>query len=538
MDSTVEQVRAAYDAVPYESHPFAQSAPGHIAAVAYLFGLDAPALTHARVLEIGCSAGGNLIPFAAWHPQARVVGVDLSQVQIEKGRQRVHGLGLFNVELRRADIATIDLATLGQFDYVICHGVYSWVPGHVQDAILAAFQKLLAPNGIGYISYNVYPGWKAKEIVRDAMLLRGGDIGTPAHRLSYARGMIDFLEKIAPADSVLAKAISEFRVQTAEARDYYVLHEYLEAFNTPCYFLKMVDRLGQHGLTYLADALPSTMFAANYGPRISEPLLSECGHSQTLVEQYLDFFVNRGFRQSLVTRTERSPGIRYQLDRRRLDRFHFAAWLPPAEATRLDDSNQRFGENATAVVTQDPAVKAALESLNARWPWTISHGKLQEQARERLIAARVDAPADLSDRVDSMLEQLITTGQARFRLDEVSGDPVSSPMRLPEAVRRLAELTRDEPDARTFNSWHESVPLSVVDRQILPLLDGTRGHEALIDAVLELIRRDVLRYERDGKLLTDAAELRTAVGDHIDTLPQQLLRMKLGGLGPDSAVGP
>src|ERR1700754_855638 len=158
------------------SDAFPQTAPGRLAAIAYLFGLSPPDVSRARVLEIGCAAGNNLIPFAAWHPQAEVVGVDLSQVQIDQGRRRVQALGLSNLTLVQGDVATLELAALGgSFDFIICHGVYSWVPESVQDAILSAFDSMLAPRGIAYVSYNVYPGWKAKEIVRDAMLLRGAE---------------------------------------------------------------------------------------------------------------------------------------------------------------------------------------------------------------------------------------------------------------------------------------------------------------------------------------------------------------------------
>ena len=193
VDLSVDQVRAEYDEVPYDSHAFPQSAPEQLAAIAYLFGLDSPDVSSARVLEIGCSTGGNLIPFAARHPQAHVVGIDLSQVQIDEGRRRVQALGLRNLELLQGDIAAMDLTELGQFDFIVSHGVYSWVPETVQDAILAAFQRLLAPEGVAYLSYNTYPGWKAKEIVRDAMLMRGAVGGTPTERLGYARGMISFL---------------------------------------------------------------------------------------------------------------------------------------------------------------------------------------------------------------------------------------------------------------------------------------------------------------------------------------------------------
>jgi len=168
--SAIDDVRAGYDENPYESyaHPF--SAPGQLAAVAWVLGLEPPDASSASVLEIGCAAAGNLIPFAAMHPRSRALGIDLSRVHIAEGSRRVRALGLENVELLCGDIAHLDLAALGQFDFVICHGVYSWVPDEVQDAILAACGQLLTPSGVAYVGYNTYPGWKAREIVRDAMM--------------------------------------------------------------------------------------------------------------------------------------------------------------------------------------------------------------------------------------------------------------------------------------------------------------------------------------------------------------------------------
>jgi methyltransferase-like protein len=79
----------------------------------------------------------------------------------------------------------------------------------------------------------------------------------------------------------------------------------------------MLDCAKEHDLAYLADATPSTMFASNYGDNVAGPLLKECGHSQVLLDQYLDFVMNRAFRQSLLVHAERAPQIRYQLDRSR-----------------------------------------------------------------------------------------------------------------------------------------------------------------------------------------------------------------------------
>lgn len=531
MDEAIDQLRAAYDAVPYESHAFPQTAPGHLAAIAYLFGMDAVDVSTARVLEIGCAAGGNLIPFAAFHPQARVVGIDLSSVQVDQGRRRVQALGLTNLELLQGDVASMNLAALGVFDFIVCHGVYSWVPANVQDAILSAFRTMMAPGGVAYISYNVYPGWKSKEIVRDAMLLRGGDRVSPDEKLSYARGMIDFLEEVAPADSVMAKALEDYKKIRSRVGDAYVLHEYLEPFNAPCYFLEFGKRTEPYRLTYLADAAIDTMFAKNYGEKISVPLLQECGHSQVLVEQYLDFFVNRTFRQTLLVHGERASQVTYNPDRTRFGKFHFAAFLLPADReARGYNSPQKYGSAGT-VSTEDPVVKAALDALNARWPWTLSRRELLDRVHARLDAADVEAAADLDAKIDHLLDLLVLSGSARFRLDPLLPPREGTPLRLDGAIRRMAEVALADDDPYIFNLWHETVRVAPVDQQLLPLLDGTRDRDALVEALLTLVRQGVIWFARDGEQLSSEAELRAAVAEHVDALPRRLTEMKLIRVG-------
>ncbi|WP_431236081.1 methyltransferase domain-containing protein (plasmid) [Mycolicibacterium psychrotolerans] len=274
---------------PYTSNSFPQSAPEHLAAVSFLFGLPAPQTFTARVLEIGCASGGNLFPFAAANPHARVVGIDLSEVQIEQARARAASLQLNNIEFIAADIAQIDAETLGVFDFVIAHGVYSWVPPHVQHALLAMIRAVLAPEGVGYLSYNVYPGWKTKEVVRDAMLLASRGDRTAPDKVASATEMLNFLEEVAPPDGVLACVIAENRAANEGFDDSYLLHDELEAFNAPCYFIDMLSRLDKHGLAFLCEARPETMVPANFGPRVAEYLAATCGGAQLLIEQYLDF---------------------------------------------------------------------------------------------------------------------------------------------------------------------------------------------------------------------------------------------------------
>jgi methyltransferase-like protein len=91
----------------------------------------------------------------------------------------------------------------------------------------------------------------------------------------------------------------------------------------------------------------------------------------------------------------------------------------------------------------------------------------------------------------------------------------------------MAELTNTKIDASTFNLWHETHFLSPVDRHLLPLLDGTRDRIALVEALLEISREDPIPVERDGKQLSGEAELRDALVEYIDALPQHLVEMKL-----------
>src|SRR5258705_7596626 len=154
-----------YNLLPYLSLPIAYTQPAHLAALAALFALDAPAAERARVLELGCASGGNIIPLAARFPHARFLGIDLAQRHIGEGRQRAAALGLANVELRQGDLTQASFAG-ERFDYVICHGVFSWVPQAAQDAILRICRDTLADNRVAALSYNVFPGLHFRKILR------------------------------------------------------------------------------------------------------------------------------------------------------------------------------------------------------------------------------------------------------------------------------------------------------------------------------------------------------------------------------------
>ena len=188
--------------MPYESLPFAQTHPSRLATVATLFGLRPPRVERCRVLELGCASGGNLVPLAEALPDSWFVGVDLSaKRQIADGELHViRKTGLSNVSLRHASITDID-DTYGHFDYVLCHGVFSWVPKDVQDRILDVCANHLTPNGIAYISYNTYPGWHMRGVIRDMMRYHAFRFDAPDQRIGQARAILDFLAQSVRQDA-------------------------------------------------------------------------------------------------------------------------------------------------------------------------------------------------------------------------------------------------------------------------------------------------------------------------------------------------
>src|SRR5215210_5831670 len=165
--------RTAYDEVRYSNYPYAQTHPDRLATVAGLHGLAAPDPRDCRVLELGCGAGGNLLAMAVATPGVQAVGVDLAEVPIRDGRRAIEEIGLANVELRQGDVSDLTGGQLGEFDFVIAHGLYAWVPEQARDAVLAATHSHLAADGVAYISYNANPGGHLRRIMRELGLWFG-----------------------------------------------------------------------------------------------------------------------------------------------------------------------------------------------------------------------------------------------------------------------------------------------------------------------------------------------------------------------------
>ncbi|NTF83804.1 methyltransferase domain-containing protein [Agrobacterium rhizogenes] len=496
-----------YDAVPYESMAFPQSAPEHLQAVAGLFGLSSPPIETARVLELGCAAGGNLLPFAARYPRARVLGVDLSSVQVEQGKALIAEMGLKNAEIRRADLSTL-ARSLGTFDYIICHGVYSWVPESVRKAILRIASENLSDNGLAYVSYNTYPGWKSREIVRDAMILRGGSRELK-EKLPYARGMLEYLYASARPDTVLKLALEEMRPILQNYGDYYLLHEFLEPYNAPCYFHEFVERAEANGLDYVGESETFLMFLSNYSANIAEPLLREWGSSQVSVEQYLDFVNNRGFRQTILAKKNHASGVRRQLSSDMLQSLFLSGVFVSEDGPLTPDEQPQacnLLRRGTITLSQ-PALKVAAAALNEAYPATLSFDALAQRVITELKLSKTAAREQLLP----FVEELVIKGFLRFRMSEpdiaavLPDRPVVS-----DETRATLKPPAGTDAVSVSNLLHEPVYLNILEARVALLMDGSRDEEALIAGLVEDAGNGLITFLNDGAPVSELAAIEEA----------------------------
>ena len=185
------------------SYPVAD--PALTAFAARLGGLRTPDPSRARILEIGCASGHNLLALAMRWPEAKLVGVDLAVDAIAHARRRAEEAGISNVTFHAADLREAELEA-GSFDYIIAHGFLSWVPDEVKDILFTTCTRLLAPSGIATISFNLACGWRdrapviaaAMEIQRERNLdeIQALEILLPTAEDDYTKWIInDMLAK-------------------------------------------------------------------------------------------------------------------------------------------------------------------------------------------------------------------------------------------------------------------------------------------------------------------------------------------------------
>ena len=315
--NTNDVQQTIYSELGYKSMPFPYTTPATLEAYGALVGVSAPNPKTARVLELGATYGGNIISQALFNPDATFVGIELSQEQVEKGNEVIANAGLTNVSLIQSDIASIG-SEIGTFDYIIAHGVYSWVDDGVKDALLRLIDEHLAEDGIAYISYNTYPGWHTMDEVRQLMMFSNRDKTQFNHKEKVLHGKtIGSIvgSQILKYDNLKernSKFLGALR-SVMQKDEYYVGHDHLEPNNDPVYFYQFNDHLGAHNLAYLCDADLTLSMVRSFDADIADTLDKLAVNDHVAQEQYLDFMLDTTFRKSIICKAKHAESVTYDM---------------------------------------------------------------------------------------------------------------------------------------------------------------------------------------------------------------------------------
>ena len=315
--NTNDVQQTIYSELGYKSMPFPYTTPATLEAYAALVGISAPNPKTARVLELGATYGGNIISQALFNLDATFVGIELSQEQVEKGNEVIANAGLTNVSLVQSDIASIG-SEIGTFDYIIAHGVYSWVDDGVKDALLRLVDEHLAEDGIAYISYNTYPGWHTMDEVRQLMMFSNRDKTQFNHKEKVLHGKtIGSIvgSQILKYDNLKernSKFLGALR-SVMQKDEYYVGHDHLEPNNDPVYFYQFNDHLEAHNLAYLCDADLTLSMVRSFDADIADTLDKLALNDHVAQEQYLDFMLDTTFRKSIICKAKHAESVIYDM---------------------------------------------------------------------------------------------------------------------------------------------------------------------------------------------------------------------------------
>jgi SAM-dependent methyltransferase len=473
-----------YDLVDFPGQARADSHPARVAAIGVLRGMRPAAVERCRVLEIGCGDGANLIPMAYQLPAARFVGIDLAARPVARGQRVAAALGLSNLELHVGDVMAVT-SDIGEFDFIIAHGFYSWVPEPVRDRLLDVCAQQLAANGIAFISYLAQPGNQLRDVVREFLFRYGSADGEPSARVRRVRALLRMLTSGPKGTDPFQEVARSLAAEIDELSDGAIFHDWLAPINAAMYVTDFVAHATRHGLQFLGEA-EFFMMRYEHDPMLTAARaeLAQLEARDIVVkEQLLDYLRCRRFRQTLLCRAGVPLADTTPAHVRSLAVFSRLRVVGSPDLTSRDVAEFRSPQDVSVRVDH-PVVKAALVRLGEQWPRAIPFGELFAAARA--AAHRTDAATEAGDAdvLGGVLLACAGAAHAEFStwipplVTRASERPRASAVARDELMRTNTVTTLRHDNLRIHD------PLGAA---LLLLLDGTRDRALLTEQLAALV---------------------------------------------------
>jgi SAM-dependent methyltransferase len=467
-----------YDDIRYPGLPCINAHPDHLAATATLHGMTPASPDRCRVLEVGCGDGGNLVAMAYALPSSTFVGIDLAGEAIQAARAFARRVGITNVTFEAQDLAQFP-ESAGAFDYIVAHGVYSWIPPAVRDALLALVGRHLASQGVAFVSYNTYPGCHVRQMMWEMLKFHTAELDDPQARLTEARALIRLVAHGTTQPGEYAQPLVEEARRMEDRVPALLFHDDLSPVNDPVYFHAFAEHAALHGLQFLAEA---SFVSSSYAGIAPEARAALDTLDPMTREQYLDFIKCRRFRETLLCRDE--VGLERSDAAGRLRSLLFTAArlvrsVPQDKAAEPETTEASAGETGGDAGTR--VMMALLDVLRAAAPHALPLEALVDTIRALPEGDRASMPAE-ADPLAIVL--------ASLRAGVIEPHVIAPRLAFPPGERPTASAVVRAQLAGGELVTSLSHRLIKIDddiaKRLLPLLDGTRDRRELLAATGEL----------------------------------------------------
>jgi len=495
---------SVYDVVSYQGGVVPNSSSNHLALCSLWRHGPHPLTQRFHLTELGCGDGANLLPLAFYNRESTFIGIDNSGAAIHRAEAGARCLGLENIHFVQDDVRTLEPADLRSSDYIITHGLYSWVPEEARAAMLSFCRNDLTPSGLAYISYNAQPGWSMRSLVRET-LLRAQTVREAAVEDKAARAVevaTQLLEDLPSQDYAFGALLAEELARVRNGNPGYVFHEYLAEHNEGFWLRDFIAHAQQHGLDYVADAQDCRW--EGQIPQALRASLSDRDLDPIEQEEMTDLLCHRSFRASILCR---SDAPRQSTTHREILETAFITTSLCADSDPFDLTEgvvETFCREHGPEITLDVSItKAAIVLLANQWPQGMRFESLWQRASQFLVSYGCAVHSGAREQLLEELILLYERGQLDLRLDEPNyGRDVPE---YPQA-HALARFEARHREALT-TPFHLPIRFEPEALQFVQELDGSRSTNELhrvfsskiIDATLPVLARWGLLCERGGE---------------------------------------
>ena len=486
--------------------------PSALSARAAIFGVPAPSVENARVLEMDCGDGGNLLSVAASLPESTCWGVSASGEGFDRARTIQEASGLSNISFQE-DGGSIE----GEFDYIFLRNTYSKFPPDQRNELISFYRGKLSGDGLILVDFMTHPGWNFFESIRRQIRYHTRNFEDPHEKMIAGRQYLSALSQSVPASAFnyLALAKEEWNA-SASVPDANFGAEYFEENWHPAFFHEFAASLEGHGLQYLCELSLGSMMISRFPAAMGAVLPENAGLIES--EQYLDFVTNRTRRQSLLCRD--SLEVQRQIEPATCRSLYFSAFGMPEDPNAIFEEEQTVlnGPAGGQVTLIDPAGKAALLALTSQFPRRFSFEQVCQAVRDgigELAEGWENAVADTL--AGCAVSGIVQIDAAPSRASNTMADqPVASPLAIAQAE------SGEFPYVSSLH--HRTIEVDQTAAFVLSKLDGNHDAAALAEQLRQQIEQGVLILrDEQGAPVNDPAAIAEAAEQRIPNLLQQFL---------------